>query len=118
MEAATQPAFLMPMIMRLQDHASRPIVTDVVLELHEAGDEMHGSFQWASDMFSRASAERLASSFQVSFYMSGEGSTWDLMSCRLNLTLACRGCSCWGFVLHIYKCSSAQASSELLRKKV
>ena len=49
-----------------QGHDSGPIVTDVVLELNERGEEFHGVFQCSSDIFSKASAQRLATSFQVS----------------------------------------------------
>lgn len=50
----------------LQGRDSGPVVTDVVLELNERGDELHGVFQCSSDIFTKASAQRLASSFQVS----------------------------------------------------
>ncbi|KAK9840004.1 hypothetical protein WJX74_001846 [Apatococcus lobatus] len=44
---------------------SGPVVTDVVLELNERGEELRGIFQCSSDIFTKASAQRLASSFQV-----------------------------------------------------
>ena len=49
----------------MQGRESGPIVTDVVLELNERGQELQGVFQCSSDIFTRASAQRLAHSFQV-----------------------------------------------------
>ncbi|KAK9839969.1 hypothetical protein WJX74_001268 [Apatococcus lobatus] len=43
---------------------SGPSVTDVVLQLTEQGQELHGMLQCSSDIFSRAAAERLLSSFK------------------------------------------------------
>ena len=49
----------------MQGRESGPVVTDVVLELNERGQELQGVFQCSSDIFTRASAQRLAHSFQV-----------------------------------------------------
>ena len=49
----------------LQDALEGPTTTDVVFELTETEDGMQGRLICSSDVFSRASADRLASSLQV-----------------------------------------------------
>lgn len=54
------------MLYQLQEADLGPTTTDVVLELTEAGEGMQGRLICSTDVFSRASGERLAASIQVS----------------------------------------------------
>ena len=51
--------------MPVQARTSGPGVTDVVLQLTEQDQELHGMLQCSSDILTRAAAERLLSSFKV-----------------------------------------------------